>query len=147
MPDDLSIDLVALNRTEVAAVGAFHLRAANNKGLAIFYYLLDTLDQQAISRLAKNDHITSPDFTRRKRGPSHQNIIPIPEIREKTVAADLEQTQYHLENRIDYFFRRGIGRFGPFGFLTLDLPEDLCKFVDRLQQGDGGLTVHRLTGF
>lgn len=123
---------------EIPAVRAVDLRAAHFNSAAPIQHPMDALNQRAITGLAKDNHIASPDFTRREGNARGQDKITLPDIREETVPANLQQTKHqkelNLEDGDDHFIADRIGRIDPLGLFALDLPEDLGEFIDGLKQ-------------
>ena len=61
--------------------------------MPLIQHPVDALDQHTVTGLTKDDHIASPDFTRRKGNPRNQDIITIMKFGMKAEAADFQQTQ------------------------------------------------------
>lgn len=126
MPDHLTGDSFLEDWPEIPAVAAVNLRAEYPERPATIHHLMDTLDQGTITGLAKDDHIASPDFTRRKGNIRDQHIISIQKIGRQAVAADFAKMKHPgLKDGDNHFFADRIRGFHPFDFFTLDLPKDL----------------------
>jgi len=89
VPNHLAVHPFSWNRSEIAAIRTGNLRAAHFKGLTIPQHAVNALDQRAIARLLKDDHIASFDLSGRKGKASSQDIIALAKIRPQARTAHL----------------------------------------------------------
>jgi hypothetical protein len=76
-PDHFSKHPSAGDQSKPAAVVAFGVASYHKKLLSVLRKVLQQLDQDAISRVAENYHISWLEVAQGKVQPAHQDIIPL----------------------------------------------------------------------
>jgi len=101
MPDDLPGYFVKLYRSKIPAVGAFHLRAAHVESNPVIQHPVDTLDQYAVTRLLKDDHIPGFNPAGWKGNLRRKDELAFTKIGMKAVSLDFVQSQHLIIERAE----------------------------------------------